>query len=216
VALGATKAAPRLNVGWLVFAALLADFLLGIFAAMGLEGAQVPPDYASRHYLTFTFPYSHGLVPLILWGAIFGFLICLLQRTKRPPIFGVAAAVVVSHFFLDGFVHVAGLPLAGENSPKLGFGLWKNMPLELSLETVMTIAAVVIYLKVAGAGAGAASRWGIPIFMVLLCVLTWTQILATTPPQPARLIPGWIVAPLILAAIAYLLDRRRAAAALHS
>lgn len=75
VALGAAKAAPRVNVGWLVFAALLADFLLGIFAMMGLEQAHVPVDYATRHFITFTFPYSHGLVPLLLWGAIFGLLV---------------------------------------------------------------------------------------------------------------------------------------------
>ena len=67
VALGASRAEPRINVGLLIFAALLADFLLGIFAALGLEQAHVPPDYASRHYLTFTFPYSHGLVSLLIW-----------------------------------------------------------------------------------------------------------------------------------------------------
>jgi hypothetical protein len=44
VALGATKAAPRLNVGWLVFAALLADFLLGIFTVAGLKQVNVPAD----------------------------------------------------------------------------------------------------------------------------------------------------------------------------
>jgi hypothetical protein len=60
LALGAAKATPRLNVGWLVFAALVSDFLLGIFALIGLEHASVPPDYAQRHYLLFTFPYSHG------------------------------------------------------------------------------------------------------------------------------------------------------------
>ncbi len=75
VALGASRAAPRLNVGWLVFAALLADFLLGIFAALGLEHSTVPPDLAAKHYLLFTFPYSHGLVALGLWSVIFGFLI---------------------------------------------------------------------------------------------------------------------------------------------
>jgi hypothetical protein len=41
-ALGASKAAPRINVGWLVLAALLSDFLLGVFAAVGLEHATVP------------------------------------------------------------------------------------------------------------------------------------------------------------------------------
>jgi hypothetical protein len=213
LALGAAKAAPRLNVGWLVLAALLADFLLGIFAAMGLESAHVPADYASRHYLTFTFPYSHGLVPLILWGAIFGFLVSRLQRTDRTQIAIVVAAVVASHFVLDELVHVAGLPLAGENSPKFGLALWNHMPLELTLETLMSVAGVAIYLTLAGIHASAASRYGVPIFMALLAALTWTQLFITKPPEPAQLIPSWIVAPLVFAAIPYVLDRKRVAAA---
>jgi hypothetical protein len=212
LALAAAKAAPRLNVGWLVFAAFLSDFLLGIFASMGLERAHVPPDYASRHYLTFTFPYSHGLVPLIVWAVIFGFLISRLQRTDRTRVAIVAAVVVLSHFLLDGLVHVAGLPLLGENSPKFGLALWNHLPLELSLETLMTLAGLVIYLRTVGAAAPAISRWGIPIFMALVAALTWTQLFATTPPQPAQLIPSWIVLPLVLSAIPYALDRKRVAA----
>jgi hypothetical protein len=64
----------------------------------------------------------------------------------------------VSHFFLDGLVHVAGLPLAGENSPKFGVGLWKHMPLELCLETLMEFVAMAIYWKTAGAAASAVRR----------------------------------------------------------
>ena len=48
--------------GWLIFAAFLPDFLLGLFASAGWEDYQVPPDYASKHYLLFTFPFSHGLL----------------------------------------------------------------------------------------------------------------------------------------------------------
>lgn len=216
LALGSTKAAPRLNIGWLVFAASLADFLLGVFAAMGLEQAHVPVDYASRHYLTFTFPYSHGLVPLSVWGAVLGLLIAWLQRTDRQRIFMVVALIVLSHYLLDGLVHVAGLPVVGENSPRLGLGLWNHMPLELALETLMTVVGVAIYLQVAGAAASKTSRWGIPIFMTLFCALTRTQLFATTPPQPAQLIPSWIVLPLVLAAIPFALDRKRAASARRS
>ena len=60
VALGASRAEPRINVGLLIFAAFLADFLLGIFAVFGLEQAHVPADFASRHYLTFTFPLARN------------------------------------------------------------------------------------------------------------------------------------------------------------
>jgi hypothetical protein len=41
-ALGAVEAAPRANLGPLVSAAFLADFLLGIFALAGLEQIHFP------------------------------------------------------------------------------------------------------------------------------------------------------------------------------
>ena len=223
VALGAAKAAPRLNVGWLIFAAFLADFLLGIFAALGLEHATVPPDYPSRHYLLFTFPYSHGLLPLVIWAVIFGGIVASLQKTPtssspaagpqframQKRVFVVIAALVLSHYVLDGLVHVAGLPIAGENSPKLGLGLWKHMPLELTLETAMTLAGIIVYFRAAAAAASPISRWGIGIFMLLLTGLTWTQLLSTKAPEPAELVPTWIAAPLVLSAIPYVFDRKR-------
>jgi len=150
VALGATRAEPRLNVGLLIFSAFLADFLLGIFAALGLEQAHVPPDFASRHYLTFTFPYSHGLVSLLLWGILLGGLLCWLDRRNRKKAFIVIAVLVLSHFVLDALVHVPELPLFGENSPKLGLALWNHLPLELSLETLMALAGLVIYWRLKG------------------------------------------------------------------
>jgi hypothetical protein len=209
IALGAAKAAPRLNVGWLVFAALLSDFLLGIFAVAGLEHASVPPDYAARHYLLFTFPYSHGLLSLVLWAAIAGFLISWQRNVDRTRVFLVIAAVALSHFVLDAAVHVAGLPLAGENSPKIGLGLWEHLPLELSTETLMTVVGIGIYLQVAGAGAPGSSRYGMPIFAGLITALTWTQLFAVVPPKPNQMTVGWIVAPLVFSAIAYGLDMRR-------
>src|SRR5690348_15166961 len=106
VALGASRAVPRVNAGILIFAAFLADFLLGIFGALGMERAHVPPDYATRHYLTFTFPYSHGLMALISWGVLFGAIFCWVDRQDRGRAFWIMAALVFSHFVLDGLVHV--------------------------------------------------------------------------------------------------------------
>lgn len=108
-----------------------------------------------------------------------------------------------------GWLNVAGLPVAGGNSPKLGLGLWRQMPLELTLETLMAVAGVVIYLGVAGPGASAWSRWGIPVYMALVCALTWTQLLMTKPPDPAQLIPSWIGGTLLFGVATYALDRKR-------
>lgn len=210
VALGASRLEPRINVGILIFAAFLADFLLGIFAAFGLEHAHVPPDFGSRHYLTFTFPYSHGMLFLLLWGTILGALCCWLDRRERKRAFLVIAALVFSHFVLDALVHVPELPLLGENSPKIGLALWNHLPAELTLETLMALAGIAIYWKLGGSKL---NRWGVALFTMLLTALTWTQLFLTQPPSPSQLIPNWIVAPVIFAAVPYFFDRKRVAAA---
>jgi hypothetical protein len=93
-ALAAARTEPRVNIAWFIFAAWFADFLLGIFAALGLEQVHSPADYSTRHYLTFTFPYSHGLVPLILWGLALGLVVSRLSNSRKA--FFIAAALVVS------------------------------------------------------------------------------------------------------------------------
>ena len=207
LALGASRAAPRLNVGWLVFAAVLADFLLGIFAALGMERAAVPADYAHKHYLLFSFPYSHGLLSLFFWAILFGFLLSLTSGQDRRRVGLVVGLVVLSHFLLDGLVHVAGPPLVGENSPKLGLGLWKNMPVELGLETLMAVLALVIYWRLAGNSS--ITRYGMTAFIVLFTAMTWTQLAMTSPPKTEELTVSWLVAPILLSAIAYGLDWKR-------
>ncbi|HKR84195.1 MAG TPA: hypothetical protein VJS37_08470 [Terriglobales bacterium] len=197
--------APRVNAGILIFAAFLADFLLGIFGALGMEQAYVPPDFATRHYLTFTFPYSHGLVALMGWGLLFGAVCCWMNRRDRVRVFWVIAALVFSHFILDGLVHVPELPLLGQDSPKVGLSLWNHMPLELTIESLMALAGLVIYWK----GGTRVSRWGMAAFVVLLTALTWTQLVSTNPPTNSELVPTWIIAPLVFSAIPYAFDRKR-------
>ena len=206
LALGASRATPRLNVGWLIFAALLADFLLGIFAWFGIEHATVPADLATGHYLLFTFPYSHGLLPLLVWGTIFGYLVSRAFRLEAKTIWLVVALVVLSHFLLDGIVHVAGLPLAGENSPKFGLGLWNHMPLELLLETGMAVAGVAIYWRLGGS---ALSRYGMAVFVLVVTGLGWTQLGMNKVPSAKALSVMWIIAPVLFSAIAYGIDRKR-------
>ncbi len=209
VALGASRAAPRVNVGILVFAAFLADFLLGIFAALGIEQAHIPPDFATRHYLTFTFPYSHGMVALIAWGLLLGAVCCWVDRQDRVRTFWVIATLVFSHFILDGWVHVPELPLLGPSSLKIGLGLWNHMPLELTIESLLAMGGLALYWMLKGGTR--VSRRGMAAFVVLLTALTWTQLFATTPPTNSQLVASWIIAPIIFSAIPYGFDRKRVA-----
>ncbi len=119
--------------------------------------------------------------------------------------------MVVSHFILDGLVHVAGLPILGESSPKLGLGLWRNMPVELALETLLTLGCVVLYLRFIGPGADGALRDS------HLHAAAHGRDLEPSCGHhaafAAQLIPGWIGMPVIFGVLVYALDRRRARAA---
>ena len=210
VALGAARATPRVNAGILIFAAFLADFLLGVFAALGMEQAHIPPDFATRHYLTFTFPYSHGMAALLAWGLLFGAVCCWVDRQARVRAFWVIASLVFSHFILDGLVHTPELPLLAQSSPKVGLALWNHMPLELTVETLMALTGLVIYWRLKGGTR--VTRWGMAAFVGLLTALTWTQLVSTTAPTNSELIGSWILAPIVFSAIPYAFDRRRVAA----
>jgi hypothetical protein len=64
------RADRRINVGVLIFAALLLDLLLWLFILLGWESASIPADFAGSHQPHFTFPYSHGLVGSLAWSLL--------------------------------------------------------------------------------------------------------------------------------------------------
>ena len=70
VGLTLKKIEPKINLGILFFASLFIDFLLGLFVLAGLEQVIVPNAYSQLHYLNFSFPYSHGLLAVVIWSLI--------------------------------------------------------------------------------------------------------------------------------------------------
>ena len=110
------------------------------------------------HYLTFTFPYSHGLIASLSWSAAaFGIARACGWEVRAGV---VVAATVFSHFLLDALVHVAGLPLLGAGSYRVGLGLWRHTGLELAVECVIGGLGWWIYLGCPTSARGGA-RWGL-------------------------------------------------------
>ena len=207
VGLGLTCVDRRVNAGWLIFAALLPDFLLGWFVLAGWESYTTPDDYSTVHYLLFTFPWSHGLAANIAWATLAGLAAWGLARRWTAAL--AVALAVLSHFLLDGIVHVKGLPLAGSDGPAFGLGLWRHLPLELSVEAAM--AALALWAYRITIRTGGSNRWlGMAIYITALALfLIVGQAGATEVPSRGGLIASWLAVPPAIGAIAFWLDRRR-------
>lgn len=206
------KMERRINLGWLFFAALFHDFLLGILVVLGLEQIHIPANFAQTHYLTFTFPYSHGLTASIIWSLLgFGITYAVLPRwsSKERKQAGLAIALAVfSHFVLDWFVHIPEMPLLGDNSPKLGLSLWNNLPLALGLEVGLVLIGFIYYLIMVKPKTNLA-KYGVAALMVLITTLTVTgQIFAETPPPATGAAMSWILQPFLICGLAYWFDRK--------
>ena len=209
VGLAAKWMAPRLNLGVLFLAAMLLDALLWIFVLLGLEQVHVPPNFEEVRYLTFTFPYSHGLIAGLSWSAAALVVTRACGSSARAGL--AVAATVFSHFLLDALVHVVGLPVLGPGSYRLGLGLWRHTGLELAVECALGGLGWWMYLWSPRA-AGGAARWGLGGLVALSALLTVLGGLATKPPPSgAAMAVTSLVAIGVLATLAFWLDRRGAA-----
>jgi len=172
-ALAIGRAERRVNVGALVFAALLLDFLLWLFILLGWESATIPADYTRTHQVAFVFPYSHGLLAAIAWSAFAGTCMFVLHPGSfaarcRPGL--LVAAAVFSHWLLDALVHVPEMPLVGSGPIKLGLGLWQDMPLALGVEGLVLVAGFCLF--VSGRRLSKARTVGLGAVSILLLALT--------------------------------------------
>src|SRR6516164_2999844 len=91
----AKRAVPRVSLGLLFAAAQFADVLWPVLVGAGLEHVVIDPGNTAFTPLDFvSYPYSHSLLLLIVWGVAFGLLAgpCMSRAGKG---FGDTAALLV-------------------------------------------------------------------------------------------------------------------------
>lgn len=130
--------APSLPV--LVAAAQLVDIAFFSFLLVGVEAMSVRPGLTAMNPMDLhTMPYTHSLIGGALWALAFG---AVIYFTRYSLIAGaIAAAVVLSHWFLDLLVHAPDLTIAG-GPPKLGLGLWNVPAVAMPLELLLTFGTL--------------------------------------------------------------------------
>src|SRR4030095_4571480 len=100
----AKRVAPRLSLAALFAAVALADIIWPLLVAVGIEEVRIDPGNTGVPPLDFvSYPYSHSLVFLCLWGVVFGLICAGIVHDRRAAL--IAGVLVISHWVLDWMTH---------------------------------------------------------------------------------------------------------------
>jgi len=201
----AKRAAPRLSLAVLFAAAQLADLMWPFLLVLGIEQVRIDPGITAFTPLDFvSYPYSHSLLFLTIWGVLFGLICAGVVRDRRMV--GWIAALVVSHWVLDWITHRPDMPLY-PGSEKLGLGLWNSVPGTIAVELTLFAAGVWAYVRATRAR-DRVGRLGFAAFVGFL-LATYAVSLGPPPPSVTVLIVFAVVGAGLLLIWALWFDRHR-------
>ena len=143
VAMAGKRVAPKVSLPVLFLAAQFADTLWPLLVAAGIETVRIAPGDTKYTPLQFvSYPWSHSLLMLIIWGILFGTIYRLYTGDGRGGV--LIGALVVSHWVLDWITHRADMALY-PGGPKFGLGLWNHPTASMAVEVVVFAIGVAIY-----------------------------------------------------------------------
>lgn len=211
VGLAAKRAAPTVSLGTLILACQLADIVWPNFVLLGMEHLAIAPGITAVTPLDFiSYPYSHSLVALALWGVLTAMIYFLLRsRSATFVTLVVIASVVFSHWVLDYISHRPDMPLAPGDGPKFGLELWRSIPATLAVEFTMLAAGLRVYLGATQARdrIGSIGLWAM---IAVLVVLYLASVFGPPPPSPEAV--AWSAEGVwLFVAWGYWIDRHRSA-----
>lgn len=193
LAAAATKNSPRL--GTLFIAAQLVDWAFFLFAIVGVEKMRIEPGMTAMNPMDlYHMPYTHSLLGTVIWAVLFLGILLLAKRQLVTA--GIAALVVLSHWFVDLLVHRPDLTLAG-GEQRYGFGLWDNPALAITLELGITLAAFLWYIK--RTKGPFMPPWILLAFLLIIQSINWFG------PQPTEASIGMYLSALISFGLAALI-----------
>ena len=211
VAMALKRAEPKLSLGTLFLAVQLADLLWSIFLLLGWEHARIVPGYTAVTPLEFLdYPISHSLVAAVAWGIVAAAIYYswpTRDTTRHWQAAAIVGVAVFSHYPLDVLVHVPDLPIYGDDSTKLGLGLWNNPTATMVAELLVFGIGLGLYLALKS------HRHPVRIgrLAVLVVVLVGTYLASLYGPLPSNMttvaVSGIVFIP-AAAALAGWADRR--------
>ncbi len=198
-------------LGLLFLGVQFVDILFFPFVLMGIERMNISPGFTeSTHFELVFMPYTHSLVASLLWAGMATGLAYLVLRPRRLSVALAVGAAVFSHWVLDLLVHTPDLPLFRDSGIKLGLGLWNYAAITFTLEAILLIVALWLYMSSTTAVRDArVARFGMPIFVAVLVALNVYNIFGPPPADFMAVFVPAMASYLGFAGVAFWLDRSR-------
>jgi hypothetical protein len=210
------RAAPQISLGWLSVAAMAPDILFFLLLLSGIENARVVPGATAVVPFEFhDYPYSHSLLGTSVLSLIVfvAYRLWLSRDDDKVARFHSAcflAAAVMSHFILDVISHTSDMSIAGNNTLKLGFGLWNNIAATVSVEGAFFIGALILYVRTTRRSPLKGNIM-LSIFVLLLAGIYVLSIVAPPPKPDEMKVAGtfMLFEALLIVGLAFAVDRMR-------
>jgi hypothetical protein len=203
----AKRATPHVPLVALFAAAQLADLMWPFLLLAGVEQVRIAPGDTAFTPLDFvSYPYSHSLVLLAVWGVAFGIVYARAARGTTREL-AVLAALVVSHWVLDFVTHRPDMPIY-PGGARYGLGLWNSIPATVVIEAGMFVIGFAIYMRATRAR-DRAGRWGMAGLAALLFGGYLANVGGGTPPSVTGLAVVAIVGALMILVFTWWADRHR-------
>jgi len=186
LAFGAKRAAPTVSLGMLFLACQFADLLWPTLLVLGVERVEIEPGNTLMTPLNFvSYPYSHSLVMLLIWSALFALIYRLVKGSAARAMLTIAA-LVFSHYVLDVITHRPDMPITISGATKIGLGLWNHPGPALAVESAMFIIGTAIYSSVTRAK-DRAGKIGFYALIVVLVAFYFAALYSPPPPSTSAI-----------------------------
>jgi len=180
VAYAAKTVAPKAPLAAYFLAVQALDVLFSVFVLGGIEHMEIVHKYTSYNpYRLYDMPITHSLVGSLGWGVAVGIVAAFARLPRRESLW--LGLAVFSHFVLDLPVHTPDLTIAGNDTARLGLGLWNNVPLAVALELLLLCGGWLLFSRSKRSDA-TFPRQRNRIFLGILALLT---IVTPFMPDPA-------------------------------
>ena len=181
LAFAAKKISAKPSLGTNFLAAQLLDLLWPVFLLFGLERVAIEPGNTAFTPLNFvSYPFSHSLLAVVMWGLLSGLVYYLAKNNEKSAL--LVTGLVLSHWFLDMISHAPDLPLDFYEETKVGLGLWNNKLASLAVEGLIFFGGLTLYVSETKSR-NKAGTYGLVGLVAFLLIIYTLSALGNPPPD---------------------------------